>query len=94
MEIRPLCDHRRDLVAERTRARNRLRRHPLEPCPGLERSLGRGALAEPRQLARVDRRLCRMSPGARVRIARERIAQLRVLTRRENPATSEDHLMP
>jgi transposase len=82
MEIRLLSDHRKDLVAERTRAQNRLRWHLLELCPELERSLGRGALAEPRQLARVDRRLCRLPACARVRIAREQIAQLRVLTRR------------
>src|SRR5829696_7254657 len=75
MEIRLLSDHRMDLVAERTRAQNRLRWHLLELCPELERSLGRGALAEPRQLARVDRRLCRMPPGARVRIAREQITR-------------------
>jgi hypothetical protein len=33
MEIRLLCDHRQDLVAERTRAQNRLRWHLLELCP-------------------------------------------------------------
>ena len=82
MEIRLLSDHRKDLVAERTRVQNRLRWHLLELCPELERSLGRGALADPRQLARVDRRLCRLPARARVRIAREQIAQLRVLTRR------------
>ena len=82
IEIRLLSDHRKDLVAERTRAQNRLRWHLLELCPELERSLGRGALAHPRQLARVDRRLRRLPAGARVRIAREQIAQLRDLTRR------------
>jgi transposase len=82
MEIRLLSDHRKDLVAERTRVQNRLRWHLLELCPELERSLGRGSLADPRQLARVDRRLCRLPACARVRIAREQIAQLRVLTRR------------
>src|SRR3954454_5464767 len=60
MEIRLLSDHRKDLVAERTRAQNRLRCHLLELCPELERSLGRGPLAHPRQLARVDRRLRRL----------------------------------
>jgi transposase len=93
MEIRLLSDHRKDLVAERTRAQNRLRWHLLELCPELERSLGRGALAEPRQLARVDRRLCRMPPGARVRIAREQIAQLRVLTRRVDALERELHAL-
>ena len=54
MEIRLLCDHRKDLVAERTRAQNRLRWRLLELCPELERSLGRGALDQPRRLDRID----------------------------------------
>ncbi len=33
MEIRLLSDHRKDLVAERTRVQNRLRWHLLELCP-------------------------------------------------------------
>lgn len=40
MEIRLPFDHRRDLVAERTRVSNRLRWHLLELCP----ELGCGAL--------------------------------------------------
>ena len=67
MEIRLLSDHRKDLVAERTRVQNRLRWHLLELCPELERSLGRGALEQPRQLDRIDRRLRRLPrlrPGA------------------------------
>jgi hypothetical protein len=39
MEVRLLSDHRKDLVAERTRAQNRLRWHLLELCPELEGSL-------------------------------------------------------
>jgi transposase len=93
MEIRLLSDHRKDLVAERTRVQNRLRWHLLELCPELERSLGRGALAQPRQLARVDRRLCRLPARARVRIAREQIAQLRVLTRRVDALERELHAL-
>jgi transposase len=81
MEIRLLCDHRKDLVAERTRAQNRLRWHLLELCSELEASLKRGALAQPRQLDRIDRRLRRMSDRTRVRIAREQIRQIRALTR-------------
>jgi transposase len=81
MEIRLLCDHRKDLVAERTRARNRLRWHLLELCPELERSLGRGALDQPRQLDRIDRRLRRTPVGARVRVAREQVRQIRLLIR-------------
>jgi transposase len=81
MEIRLLSDHRKDLVAERTRAQNRLRWHLLELCPELERSLKRGALAQPRQLDRIDRRLRRMADRTRVRIAREQLRQIRALTR-------------
>jgi transposase len=93
IEIRLLSDHRKDLVAERTRAQNRLRWHLLELCPELERSLGRGALADPRQLARVDRRLCRLPARARVGIAREQIAQLRMLTRRVDALERELHAL-
>jgi transposase len=93
IEIRLLSDHRKDLVAERTRVQNRLRWHLLELCPELERSLGRGALADPRQLARVDRRLHRLPAGARVRIAREQIAQLRALTRRVDALERELHAL-
>jgi transposase len=93
MEIRLLSDHRKDLVAERTRAQNRLRWHLLELCPELERSLGRGALAAARQLARVDRRLHRLPACARVGIAREQIAQLRALTRRVDALERELHAL-
>ena len=93
MEIRLISDHRNDLVADRTRTINRLRWHLLELCPELERSLGRGALAGPRQLARVDRRLHRLPACARVRIAREQIAQLRVLTRRVDALERELHAL-
>jgi transposase len=81
MEIRLLSDHRKDLVAERTRVQNRLRWHLLELCPELERSLKRGSLAAARQLERIDRRLRRIGGGARVRVAREQVAQLRGLSR-------------
>jgi transposase len=39
MQIRVIADHRDDLVAERTRAQNRLRWHLVELCPDLEASL-------------------------------------------------------
>jgi transposase len=89
MEIRLLCDHRKDLVAERTRVQNRLRWHLLELCPELERSLGRGSLADPRQLGRVDRRLRRLPACARQRVAREQIAQLRGVTRQADALERE-----
>jgi len=81
MEIRLISDHRNDLVAERTRTVNRLRWHLLELCPELERSLKRGALNNSRVLDRVDRRLRKLPAGARVRVAREQISQLRSLGR-------------
>jgi transposase len=81
MEIRLLSDHRKDLVAERTRVQNRLRWHLLELCPELERSLGRGALEQPRQLDRIDRRLRPMPASARVAVARQQVAHIRALTR-------------
>ena len=89
MEIRLICDHRRDLVAERTRVQNRLRWHLLELCPELERSVKRGSLEQPRQLDRIDRRLRRLPACARVRVAREQVAQLRVLTRQADALERE-----
>ena len=81
MEIRLLLDHRNNLVAERTRTVNRLRWHLLELCPEFERSLKRGALNNSRTLDRVDRRLHKQLAGARARIAREQVRQLRGLNR-------------
>jgi transposase len=81
MEIRLLSDHRKDLVAERTRIQNRLRWHLLDLCPELEKSLKRGALERRRPLERIDRRMRRMTVCARTRVAREQLAQLRGLTR-------------
>jgi len=89
MEIRLPCDHRKDLVQERTRVQNRLRWHLLELCPELERLLGRGSLARPRQLDRIDRRLRRLPACARVRVAREQVAQIRGLTRRADALERE-----
>ena len=80
MEIRLLFDHRNDLVIERTRVINRLRWHLLELCPELERSLKRGSLNQSRVLDRVNRRLRQLAAGARVRVAREQVAQIRSLT--------------
>jgi transposase len=80
MEIRLLFDHRADLVAERTRSQNRLRWHLVSLAPELERSLGSRSLSETRQLDRIDRKLRQIPPGARVRVAREQVAQIRRLT--------------
>src|SRR5437763_4381863 len=89
MEIRLLCDHRNDLIAERTRTVNRLRWHLLTLCPELERSLKRGALNKARELDRVDRRLRKLSAGARIRIAHEQVSQLRSLNRQIDQLEAE-----
>ncbi|MGZ6590133.1 MAG: IS110 family RNA-guided transposase [Solirubrobacteraceae bacterium] len=89
MEIRLLLDHRNDLVAERTRTVNRLRWHLLQLCPELERSLKRGALNQSRELDRVERRLRKLPAGARVRIAREQVSELRSLNRQAKQLQSE-----
>jgi transposase len=79
MEIRLLCDHRNDLVVERTRVSNRLRWHLLALCPELERSLKRGSLNKASVLDRVDRRLRQLGASARIRVAREQISRIRSL---------------
>jgi transposase len=89
IEIRLLLDHRQDLVAERTRTVNRLRWHLLVLCPELERSLKRRALNKSRELDRVERRLRKLPAGARGRIAREQVAQLRSLTRQIDQLQAE-----
>ena len=89
MEIRLLADHRQDLIAERTRTVNRLRWHLLDLCPELERSLKRGALNQSRVLDRVDRALRKLPAGARGRIAREQISQIRGLNRQVEQLQAE-----
>jgi transposase len=89
MEIRLLFDHRRDLVAERTKVQNRMRWHLLALCPELERSLKARSLSETRQLDRIDRKLRGMPAGARVKVAREQVAQIRSLTRQANALERE-----
>jgi len=89
LKIRLLADHRTALVAERTRAQNRLRWHLLERCHELEASLKKRSLAEKRTLDRIDRRLRRMPAGARVRVAREQLVQIRALTRQANALEAE-----
>jgi transposase len=76
-EVRLLVDHREDLVAERTRAQNRLRWHLHELDPGNEpvaRSLDRAVV-----LAALERDLV-TAPGTVGRIARELVVRIRGLT--------------
>lgn len=84
MEIRLLSDHRQDLVAERTRAQNRLRWHLVLLCPELEQSIKPRTLDQIRQLERIDRRLRRLPASTRSRIARELVRTTRDLTRQIN----------
>jgi len=89
MEIRLLADHRNDLIAERTRIQNRLRWHLVALCPELEASLKKRSLSETRQLDRIDRRLRRLAPESRVRVARAQVAQIRSLTRQAKTLETE-----
>ena len=76
-EVRLLVDHREDLVAERTRAQNRLRWHLHELDPGTEpaaRSLDRTVV-----LVALERDLAG-APGTVGRIARELVIRIRDLT--------------
>lgn len=85
-ELRLLVDHREDLVAERTRAQNRLRWHLHELSPGEEpapRSLDRRVV-----LDELERRLAD-EPGTVARLARELIGDLRTLTARINALERE-----
>jgi transposase len=89
MEIRLLADHREDLVADRTRAQNRLRWHLVELCPDLEASLPKRSLDRHTQLDRVTRVLRRLPASARVRVARELVTRIRQLTRDINALKAE-----
>jgi len=76
-ELRLLVDHREDLVAERTRAQNRLRWHLHELDPGTEpaaRSLDRRVV-----LDALEARLTGVN-GTVARIARELVVRIRELT--------------
>jgi transposase len=76
-DVRLLVDHREDLVAERTRAQNRLRWHLHELMPGEEppaRSLDRHHV-----LATLEERLAGL-PGTVARIAAELVGRIRGLT--------------
>ena len=76
-ELRLLVDHRDDLVAERTRAQNRLRWHLHELDPGNEppaRGLDRAHI-----LAALEKQLTN-APGMVGRIARELVVRIRELT--------------
>ena len=80
-EVRLLADHREDLVAERTRAQNRLRWHLHELEPGWE--VPAGALDRMVWLDAVVARLA-AHQGVVAEIARELVERCRQLTARAN----------
>ena len=79
-EIRLLCDHRDDLVQERSRIQQRPRWHVHELEPELE--LPAGCLDRHVWLERLARRLQRREQTAQVRICRELVSRCRELSRR------------
>jgi transposase len=78
-ELKLLVDHRDDLVAERRRWQQRLRRHLHELDPSLHVPLG--ALDRCIWLDRLARQLARREQTLQVRIARELVGRCRTLTR-------------
>jgi transposase len=80
-EVRLLVDHREDLVAERTRAQNRLRWHLHELEPGWE--LPAGALDRAVWLDAVQARLA-AHQGVVAELATELVGRCRELTGRVN----------
>jgi transposase len=80
-EIRLLCDHRDTLVNERTRLINRLRINLVVLDPELEAKIPTRKLDYPGQLQRITRHLRTMPQTARVRVAREQVKRIAVLTR-------------
>lgn len=80
LEIRLLSDHRRNLIAERTRAQNRLRWHLVDLCPELEASLPSGALDRKVRLRAISKRLAG-SRTTRARLARELLKRIDEITR-------------
>jgi transposase len=80
LEIRLLCDHRDDLVADRGDEQRRLRWH-LHDLFG-DQQIPAGALDRDKWLDKTSRQLARCEQSARVRIARELVRSIRQRTRR------------
>lgn len=79
MEIRLLADHRSNLIAERTRAQNRLRWHLVDLCPELEAELSTGSLDRAVRLQAISRCLEEID-SIRARVARELLERVSALT--------------
>jgi transposase len=80
LEIRLLCDHRDDLVKDRSDEQRRLRWH-LHDIFG-DQDIPAGALDRGKWLDKIARQLARSEQTARVRIAREQVRSIRQRTRR------------
>ena len=89
LDIRLLHDHRSALVGERSRQINRLRWQLVALCPELEAELPSRSLRHEPHITRVARRLARIAPAARVRIAKQLTASIRSLTRQINQLEHE-----
>jgi transposase len=85
-EVRLLCDHREDLVNERTRYQNRLRWHLHELDPSLE--LAAGSLDRYVVLERLAA-ICESHSGTVAEIASELVEKIRALTVRINELERE-----
>ena len=85
-DVRLLVDHREDLVAERTRAQNRLRWHLHELEPGFDPPAG--SLGRDRSLDEVAARLSEHH-GVVAAIAAELVERIRALTVRINQLERE-----
>jgi transposase len=80
LELKLLLDHREDLVRARSEGQSRLRWHLHDLWPELD--VPAGALDRIVWLDRIARRLARAEQGARVRIARKLVAEIRRRTRK------------
>ena len=80
LQIKLLLDHREDLVKARSEDQCRLRWHLHDLWPELE--IPAGALDRILWLDRIARKLARAEQGARVRVARELVVEIRRRTRR------------
>ncbi|HHC07817.1 MAG TPA: IS110 family transposase [Actinobacteria bacterium] len=85
-DLRVLVRYRRELVAERTRLASRLHADLEQLHPGYQQRIGR--LTTRRNLDRA-RRLLTGDPQPRAVVARQRVTQLRQLTRQITDLTSE-----
>lgn len=80
-EIRLLVDHRQSLVAQRTRAQNKLRWLLHDRWPELQVPVG-GGLDRRKWLDTLTRKLARTDQNADIRVCRDLLNQIRAQTRR------------